>query len=276
MLNNSGINLHYISDSSINLDIINDDNINEDIPILIKFIINKDNINLVNNEKNFELNKGQIGVYKFESEKKIKMGIKSEKENLDIYYYIDYLSKDYLNNTDDLILSPEIFNKKEYSKEKINFEISTELEITKTEDNNNLIKSDLYLIFSFNEKVIINYEDDEDEEEDDDGGNGSKIAIIIVTTILSVLIILSILYYFFVYKKKKKNKLLEANENNPFNQAETLGKDDNKVPFYNKPEENDYPDISEFRTNEGNYNIINNSNFINNEENLDLPAPSPM
>ena len=64
----------------------------------------------------------------------------------------------------------------------------------------------------------------------------------------------------------------------PFNQIETIGKNDNKEPFYNKPIENDLPDYNEFKTKEGNdnNNIINNSNYINNEDNPDLPAPSPM
>ena len=60
------------------------------------------------------------------------MKLKSEKKNFNIYYYVENLSEDYFNNTKDFILSPELFNKKEFNTSKTDFEVSAELDIEKS------------------------------------------------------------------------------------------------------------------------------------------------
>ena len=194
LLNNSGINLFYIDNYSFNIDIINNDNINEDIPILIKFPINKNVIKVIDGNKKYDFISGQIGLYKFDGNKKIKMKLKSEKKNFNIYYYVENLSEDYFNNTKDFILSPELFNKKEFNTSKTDFEISTELDIEKSKlkkfnNINSLIEdtnsNNLYLIFSFNEKVVVNYE----KETIDDEKN-----LVILIVVLSILLLQFLLY----------------------------------------------------------------------------------
>ena len=207
LLNNSGINLFYIDDYSFNIDIINNDNINEDIPILIKFPINKENIKVIDGNKKYDFISGQIGIYKFDGDKKIKMKLKSEKKNFNIYYYVENLSEDYFNNTKDFILSPELFNKKEFNTSKTDFEINTELDIEKTKlkkfnNINSLIEDtnsyNLFLIFSFNEKVVVNYE----KETIDDEKN--LIIWIVVLSISIPIIAIPIIYCFVKIKKRKK------------------------------------------------------------------------
>ena len=194
LLNNSGINLFCIDNYSFNIDIINNDNINEDIPILIKFPINKNVIKVIDGNKKYDFISGQIGLYKFDGDKKIKMKLKSEKKNFNIYYYVENLSEDYFNNTKDFILSPELFNKKEFNTSKTDFEISTELDIEKSKlkkfnNINSLIEdtnsNNLYLIFSFNEKVVVNYE----KETIDDEKN-----LVILIVVLSILLLQFLLY----------------------------------------------------------------------------------
>lgn len=194
LLNNSGINLFCIDNYSFNIDIINNDNINEDIPILIKFPINKNVIKVIDGNKKYDFISGQIGLYKFDGNKKIKMKLKSEKKNFNIYYYVENLSEDYFNNTKDFILSPELFNKKEFNTSKTDFEISTELDIEKSKlkkfnNINSLIEdtnsNNLYLIFSFNEKVVVNYE----KETIDDEKN-----LVILIVVLSILLLQFLLY----------------------------------------------------------------------------------
>ena len=279
LLNNSGTNLFYVKDYSINLDIVNNDTINDSIPILVKFPLCYDNINLVDAKSKYELNSGQIGMCQVEKDKTIRMKLKSDKSNFVVYYYFDYLPEDYLNNTNDVLLSPDIFNKKEFTTEAIDFELLTELDIDKikTGENKNFdilnkeTKYNLYFIFSFNERVIINEEDENINEE-------IKIIIIIIVSILvPILIAVPILYYFLIYKKKKKIKMVE-NEETPFNDDITLGYNNSKEEGYQKPIEDNYPSIDEFKT-IGNDNasnkIINDSNNISIDNNADLPAPFP-
>ena len=285
LLNNSGINLFYIDNYSFNIDIINNDNINEDIPILIKFPINKDVIKVIDGNKKYDLISGQIGLYKFDGDKKIKMKLKSEKKNFNIYYYVENLSEDYFNNTKDFILSPELFNTKEFNTSKTDFEISTELDIEKTKlkkfnNINSLIEdtnsNNLYLIFSFNEKVVVNY-----EKETIDDEKKLVIWIVVLSILIPIIIAIPIIYCFVINKKKKKmNQILEAIET-PFKIEEAEEEIINKDLNYNKPIENDYPDYNELKTddgNKGNANPINNIGNIsieNIEDNEDLPAPSP-
>ena len=284
LLNNSGINLFYIDNYSFNIDIINNDNINEDIPILIKFPINKDNIKVIDGNKKYDFISGQIGLYKFDGDKKIKMKLKSEKKNFNIYYYVENLSEDFFNNTKDFILSPELFNTKEFNTSKTDFEVSTELDIEKTKLKKfNNINSyevtnsyNLFLIFSFNEKVVVNY-----EKETIDDEKNLVIWIVVLSVLIPIIISIPIIYCFVVYKKKKKmNLILEAIET-PFKIEEAEEEIINKDLNYNKPIENDYPDYNELKTddgNKGNANPINNIGNIsieNIEDNEDLPAPSP-
>ena len=107
-------------------------------------------------EKEKEMNK-ENEKDEIDNNKNIKMELISEKNNFEIFYYIDYINEENFNNGDNLLLSPEIFNKKEFASNKIKFEINTELDIEKiNSENNNLT---LYLIFSFDSKVTISNSD---------------------------------------------------------------------------------------------------------------------
>ena len=68
------------------------------------------------------------------------------------------------------------------------------------------------------------------------------------------------------------------NEETPFNDDITLGYNNSKEEGYQKPIEDNYPSIDEFKT-IGNDNasnkIINDSNNISIDNNADLPAPFP-
>ena len=213
------------------------------------------------------------------------MKLKSEKKNFNIYYYVENLSEDYFNNTKDFILSPELFNTKEFNTSKTDFEISTELDIEKTKlkkfnNINSLIEdtnsNNLFLIFSFNEKVVVNY-----EKETIDDEKNLVIWIVVLSILIPIIIAIPIIYCFVINKKKKKmNQILEAIET-PFKIEEAEEEIINKDLNYNKPIENDYPDYNELKTdngNKGNVNPINNIGNIsieNIEDNEDLPAPSP-
>ena len=290
LLNNSGINLFYVNDYLIFFDIINNNIINYNIPVLIKFPLNNDKLKVINNKYSFEFNCGQIGIYKFDKEKNIKMKLKSDKNNFNIYYYIDYLSEDYLNNKYDLIFSPENYNKNEYTSDTINFEMKTDLEheIIKIEESNanytlkEPITYNLYLIFSFNEKVIINYED----EKEDKNRERIYIIIIVIPIIVFIIITLLIIYYFFIYKKKKKDKIvysfdepeIQENEETPFNSKITSGEDYNYEKYNEKSTENNYPEKNEFKTignDKEDVCIINNSNEISIDNSRNFPAPLP-
>ena len=50
----------------------------------------------------------------------MQMKLKSKEKNFEIYYYVNYLTENYLNNTNDLVLSLELYNKNEYNTKKIN------------------------------------------------------------------------------------------------------------------------------------------------------------
>ena len=271
-LNNSGINLYYISDYSINIDIINENYIDEDIPIMIKYPLNNNNLKLINESDKHTFNPGEIGLYKFDNNKNIKMELISEKNNFEIFYYIDYINEENFNNGDNLLLSPEIFNKKEFASNKIKFEINTELDIEKiNSENNNLT---LYLIFSFDSKVTIS-------NSDSNGGiNMIIIGIIIGVSVVIVAIIAGI--YIFLYKKKKKKILITPlnesgnNEINYNSQATSGNYEENNL--YNKPEVYDYPNMNEIITNDGNKEkncLITERSDISMENNANLPAPLP-
>ena len=271
-LNNSGINLYYINDYTINIDIINEGYIDEDIPIMIKYPLNINNLKLINESDKYTFNPGEIGLYNFDNNKNIKMELISEKNNFEIFYYIDYINEENFNNGDNLLLSPEIFNKKEFASNKIKFEINTELDIEKiNSENNNLT---LYLIFSFDSKVTIS-------NSDSNGGiNMIIIGIIIGVSVVIVAIIAGI--YIFLYKKKKKKILITPlnesgnNEINYNSQATSGNYEENNL--YNKPEVYDYPNMNEIITNDRNKEnncLITESSDISMENNANLPAPLP-
>ena len=200
------------------------------------------------------------------------MELISEKNNFEIFYYIDYINEENFNNGDNLLLSPEIFNKKEFASNKIKFEINTELDIEKiNSENNNLT---LYLIFSFDSKVTIS-------NSDSNGGiNMIIIGIIIGVSVVIVAIIAGI--YIFLYKKKKKKILITPlnesgnNEINYNSQATSGNYEENNL--YNKPEVYDYPNMNEIITNDRNKEnncLITESSDISMENNADRPAPLP-
>jgi len=239
---------------------------------MIKFPLNNNNLKLINESGKYTFNPGEIGLYKFEN-KNIKMEFISEKNNFEIFYYIDYISEKNFNNSDNLLLSPEIFNKKEFTSNKINFEINTDLDIEKINSENNNIQ--LYLIFSFDSKVTVN---------NSDSNGGINMIIIGIITGVSILVIVAIIValYIFLYKKKHKKILITPlnesgnNEINYNSQATSGNYEENNL--YNKPEISDYPNINEIITNDGNKEnncLITESSDISMKNNTELPAPLP-
>ena len=288
LLNNSGINLFYIQDNSININILDIDDINNDkIPIFIKFPLYPYNMKLINENKKYKFNSGQIIIYKFDKDKKIKLNListsYSSKEKFFIYYYIDYISEDYLNNTDtdNLYLSPEIFTKKEFNTSEVDFEISTQLDLEyikySKNNNNKKVKQNLYLIFSFNNDVMINNE----SESDNSDNKFTNTIIIVISVIVSIILIILMIIFIYIYKKKKKKDIiipLKEPEIPEYNDIITSGQDNNEN-NYNKPENYYTPNKNEFKTigkGEGGYDdLINGSNDISVDTNSEQPAPLP-
>ena len=280
LLNNSGINLFYIDDEqSINIDIFSEDLISEDIPIMIKFALNNDNLKLINDTNKFILNAGEIGLYKFDyNTNSLKMDLSSEKDNFNIFYYIDYIPDKNTNkngNDNKILLNPEIFNKKEYTNNTGIFGIITGLK---------QYKDGLYLIFSFDSKVTIN------EKKDYQPPNFKLIFSLVGIGIAIIILVPSII----VYKiKQRKRKLLytplneSGNNEINFNSGTTSGNYDdnnnynnnfNNDNMYNKPEDFNYPGQKDIVTNDGNNHnncLVSSSSVISMDNNADLPAPLP-
>ena len=242
---------------------------------------------LINENKKYKFNSGQIIIYKFDKDKKIKLNLVStsysSKEKFFIYYYIDYISEDYLNNTDtdNLYLSPEIFTKKEFNTSEVDFEISTQLDLEyikySKNNNNKKVKQNLYLIFSFNNDVMINNE----SESDNSDNKFTNTIIIVISVIVSIILIILMIIFIYIYKKKKKKDIiipLKEPEIPEYNDIITSGQDNNEN-NYNKPENYYTPNKNEFKTigkGEGGYDdLINGSNDISVDTNSEQPAPLP-
>ena len=286
ILNNSGINLFYIEDSSIEIDIFSEETIEEDIPIMIKFPFNANKLQIINDTNKFILNAGEIGLYKFDNSRSIKMELLSENNNFDMFYYIDYIPDINTNNgnINNILLNPEIFNKKEFTTNKDKFEIYTGLKEYKAD-------SYLYLIFSFNSKVTIN---------EYKGYSPSNLKLILPIAGIGLIIIILVPSIIVYMIKKRKRKLLytplneSGNNEINYNSGTTSGNyDDNNIfnndynnnfnndNIYNKPEDFNYhnfPEQKEIVTNDGNNRnncLINGSSDISIENEADLPAPLP-
>ena len=271
-LNNSGINLYYINGEAINIDIINEDSRDEDIPIMIKYPLNNKNLKITNDKNQFILNPGEIGLYKF-NDNKIKLVLSSEKNNFNIFYYVEYISGKDINNINNLLLSPKLFNQMQISKNKIELEFSTELPLVKLISDE---YADLYLIFSFDSKVTIN-----NSKNDNSGSLALIICTVVGFSMFGVFITISIIFY---KRLKKRKESLNTPLNQPVNDEINVNSgitegnyDDNNI-IFNKPEEHYYPEKNDIKTNDGNKdnnNFINGSNDISMENNADLPAPLP-
>ena len=159
---------------------------------MIKFALNNDNLKLINDTNKFILNAGEIGLYKFDyNTNSLKMDLSSEKDNFNIFYYIDYIpDKNTIKNGNDnkILLNPEIFNKKEYTNNTGIFEIITGLK---------QYKEGLYLIFSFDSKVTIN------EKKDYQPPNFQLIFSLVGIGIAIIILVPSIIVYKIKQRKRK-------------------------------------------------------------------------
>lgn len=263
LLNNSGINIYYLNDTHIHLNISNINNIKGNIPILIKYGLNIEIVKSINDKKNYEFKSGEVGIFKFDKYKFIKLHGESEKNNLKLYYYLNYLPKD-ISNNDINLLSPEIFKIIEFNDSKIDVRINTLLDLQKTKKVNSNwmfdkdISYDLYLIFSFSENVkIIN----------EDKSENLNIAILIVLIFIPIIIIILVVIIIFIKcKKRKKGEIIEKlyhPQNNEYNNENNNNKEDENYNYINNKEAINYS------------NRNDSKNYLDGYD-IDLPAPLPI
>ena len=217
-LNNSGVNIFNENEErQIILIIGTDHNISKEIPISIKLGIDSNKILYINEKKLYEFNDSNYGVIKYTENKKINMTFKKiSSDDVTIYYYNIYLYEDFLNDTSS-ILSPVIFNNnsKTIESEEYNFEIETELDPERYNNNlNNYLKKseneELYLFFSFDGKVEIDLSDgggdDSGGSDSDDKSNTMTYIVIfgiILPLIIIIIVVLLLLYFYFKNKVPK-------------------------------------------------------------------------
>ena len=271
ILNNSGINLYFNNKKTINIDIISEDVNNEDIPIMIKFALNINNLKLITS-KEFTLNAGEIALYKFNSEK-IKMEF-SSKKRFTISYYIDYISEENGIKNDNLLLSPELFKKEDFYSDDI-FEISSNLTREKINSKNNN-KLFLYLIFSFDSRVTVK------EPKEGSSFNYTYLLIgIFALLIISIIVIPAIVRY---YRNRKiklllNRPLIQSGIISPINvnSGTTSGNYDNNNinnnNLNNRQEDSYFPGKNEIVINDGNKNKNGEINNISRQNDAELASP---